>query len=104
MNGCENEAPVRTEDMKGSDGKVPFKSRKSKDRSGNGNGTCQRADHGEEKKDVQHESDGACEVVPAFSQTFVPCAVQAGVQQKDDSQKHSQPFVDDASRVRCGHE
>ena len=104
MNGCENEAPVCAEYMEGSDVKLTFKSRKSKNRSGNRNSACQRACHGKEKKDIQNESDDAYEVVPAFTQAFVPHPVQPGVQQEDSAQSHPQPLVSDTARMRCGHE
>ena len=80
MNGGENEAPVCAEDMEGSDVKLAFKFRKRKDRSGNGTGACQCANHEEEKKDIQNEPDNAYEAISAFTQTFVPHAVQPGMQ------------------------
>ena len=104
MNGGENEAPVGAEDMEGSDVKFTFKFRKSKDRSGNGNGACQRANHGEQKKDIQNEPDNADEVIPAFTQTFVPRAVQPGMHQKNSAQNHPQPLVSNTARMRGGHE
>lgn len=93
-----------TKHMHGSEEKLSLEFDEGEYCPGNESSTYQRADHGQEKKSIQDKPDGARGVVPAFAQALVPRAVQPGVQQKDDSQKHAQPFMGDTARVRRGHE
>ena len=102
MDGGKNKTPVRTKDVQRSDGKSSLEVGERKNRPGNEDSACNRADHGQEQKSIQKETDAARGIVSAFYQCLIPCTVQPGMQQKDGGQKKPQPFMSDAARMVSG--
>ena len=103
MYGGKYKTPVRTKDVQRSDGKSSLESGECKNRSRNENSACKSADHGQEQKSIQKETDAARGIISAFSQCFIPGTVQPGMQQKGGGQKKPQPFMSDAAGMMSGH-